>query len=135
MALLSWSDDYSVAVESIDKQHRKLFEMLNDLHDAMKAGKGSQMAPLILKNLVQYTREHFANEENLMVRSHYPDYARHKAEHDKLTGEVVRMVRELEAGGVAQSVNLQDFLCQWLQAHICGCDKKYGAHLQAAGVR
>jgi hypothetical protein len=39
MALLTWSTEYSVAVEVIDKQHQQLFAMLNELHDAMKAAR------------------------------------------------------------------------------------------------
>jgi len=135
MALLNWSHEYSVEVDSIDKQHRKLFEMLNDLHDAMKLGKGSQTAPLILGKLVQYTREHFANEESLMVRTHYPGHAMHKAEHDKLTAEVVRMVRDFEERNVALTMSLLEFLRKWLQTHIVACDKKYTAHLRLAGIR
>ncbi len=134
MPLISWSDNYSVEVNSIDKQHQMLFDMLNNLHDAMKTGKGSKLAPTILKNLVEYTREHFAVEESLMFRAHYPDFARHKAEHDKLTAEVVRMVRDFENGKVPLSMNLLDFLRNWLQTHIVGSDKKYTACLQSAGI-
>jgi hemerythrin len=135
MALVNWSTDYSVGVNSIDKQHQILFDMLNNLHDAMKTGKGSKLAPTILKNLVQYTREHFANEEKLMSQAAYADFAGHKAEHDKLTGEVLQIVQDSEAGKLVLSMKLQDFLRNWLQAHILGSDKKYTASLQAAGVR
>jgi hemerythrin len=135
MALLEWSQEYSVEVQSIDKQHMRLFVMLNALHDAMKSGTGSKLAPEILKNLVQYTREHFGNEESMMSRTRYPSFANHKAEHDKLTAEVVRMVRDFEAGKAVLSMELLEFLRRWLQAHIIACDKKYTAHLQAAGIR
>jgi len=69
MALLNWSKEYSVEVQSIDKQHQKLFDMLNDLHDAMKSGRGVQVGPAILKGLVKYAGEHFADEEKMMVRA------------------------------------------------------------------
>lgn len=134
MALICWSTEYSVEVDSIDKQHQKLFAMLNGLHDAMKVGKGSQRVPLILGELVQYTREHFASEENLMLRAGYPDYDRHKAEHDKLTRDVMQMVRDFEQGKIALTIDMQDFLRQWLQTHIVSSDKKYTAHLRAAGI-
>lgn len=134
MALLEWSNEYSVDVPSIDKQHMKLFVMLNALHDAMKTGTGSQLAPEILKSLVQYTREHFGNEESLMIRAQYPGFASHKAEHDKLTGEVVKMVRDVEEGKAVLSMDLLEFLRKWLQAHIAASDKKYTAHLQGAGI-
>src|SRR5450631_952121 len=135
MALVEWSNEYSVEVQSIDAQHRKLFVMLNGLHDAMRAGQGSQAAPEILRNLVQYTREHFGQEEGMMSRAHYPDLASHKAEHDKLTGEVLRMVRDLDEGKAMLSMELLEFLRKWLQAHILDRDKKYTTHLQAAGMR
>ncbi len=134
MALLNWSGEYSVEVQSIDKEHQKLFDMLNELHDAMKVGKGSVVAPEILKRLIAYTCEHFAHEEGIMVRTRYPDYARHKAEHDKLTSEVTNIVHDFEAGKVVLSMKLLDFLRAWLQAHILGCDKRYSRHLQAAGI-
>jgi hemerythrin-like metal-binding protein len=135
MALLDWKNEYSVDVQSIDTQHKKLFGMVNELHDAMKTGAGSKIAPAILKRLVSYTREHFANEESMMLRAKYPDFASHKAEHDKLTHEVVKMVEDFESGKVVLSVKLLEFLRKWLQLHILSCDKKYTGHLQAAGLR
>lgn len=135
MALLNWSNEYSVEVQTIDKEHQTLFSMLNELHDAMRVGKGSQVVPTILKRLVAYTREHFVNEESLMMRARYPDFITHKGEHEKLTNEVVKIMRDLEAGEAVLSVGLLDFLRDWLQRHILGCDKKYSTCLRTAGVR
>jgi hemerythrin len=134
MALLNWTSEYSVGVDSIDKQHQKLFDMLNELHDAMKLGKGGQVAPIVLKSLVQYTRQHFADEERMMLRANYPEFARHKAEHDKLTADVVQMVHDFEAGKIPLSMKLLDFLRQWLQKHINDADKRYTASMLAAGI-
>jgi hemerythrin len=134
MALVSWSNEYSVDVRSIDGQHQKLFDMLNELHDSMKVGKGGQTAPGILKQLVVYTCEHFADEECMMLRVGYPELAGHKAEHEKLIGEVQKMVHDFEQGKIVLSMELTDFLVQWLQTHIRGCDKKYSAQMRAAGI-
>lgn len=135
MALLNWSNEYSVDVRSIDGQHHKLFDMLNDLHDAMKAGKGGQSVPGILKRLVAYTCEHFGDEERLMARAGYPDLVAHKAEHDKLLGEVQKMMRDFEQGKIVLTMELTDFLVQWLQTHIRGCDKKYSTQMRTAGIQ
>jgi hemerythrin len=135
MALLDWNDKYSVKVSSIDAQHKKLFDMVNELHDAMKSGTGSTHVPAILNLLVAYTREHFANEERLMVQAKYANFALHKAEHDALTSEVVKMARDLEYGRITLSVQLLEFLKNWLQNHILSSDRKYSGTLHAAGVR
>jgi hemerythrin len=131
MALLTWSTEYSVAVEAIDQQHQKLFAMVNELHDAMKDGKGAQTAPRILKQLVEYVCEHFALEEALMAEVHYPELARHKVEHDKLTTEVAKLLQDIESGKTVLSMKLLQFLRSWLQDHIVGCDKKYTSYLSA----
>jgi len=136
MPLLSWSDKFSVEVQSIDKQHQKLFAMLNELHDAMRAGKGRQLVPAILERLVDYTHEHFAAEEALMKQAKYPDFASHKAEHEKLKNEVAKMLKDAEHDGdwSTLSLPLLDFLRNWLQSHIVNRDKHYTAHLRTAGI-
>jgi hemerythrin-like metal-binding protein len=135
MALFTWNDEYSVGVQSIDKQHKKLFGMVNELHDAMSAGKGSQLAPAIIERLANYAQEHFAHEEDMMKLAKYPDFANHRAEHDKLVGEVARMARGIGDGSVGLAMRLQEFLCNWLKTHIAQRDKKYRGHLQVAGIR
>jgi hemerythrin len=135
MALFNWSDKYSVEVQSIDKQHQKLFAMMNELHEAMASGKGNQLAPAIVKRLVNYTRDHLAAEEGMMRRANYPDFNTHKAEHDELNRKVAKMAKDIEGGNVVLSINLQNFLREWLKTHILLRDKQYSAHLRTAGVR
>ena len=135
MALLDWKNEYSVDIQSIDKQHQKLFGMINELHDAMKSGAGAKVVPVILNDLISYTGSHFAEEERSMRQAGYPDYVSHKAEHDKLTSEVVKLVKNMESGGIVLSVEVLSFLQEWLQGHILTIDKKYSPHMRAAGIR
>jgi hemerythrin len=133
MSDLNWSNEYSVSVHSVDKQHQKLFELINQLNDAMRSGVGAALVPVILHNLIAYTRNHFAAEEKLMLKAKYPAYACHKAEHDKLTTEVVQWVGGLEVGCAMTPERLM-FLQKWLQNHIQTSDKKYTARMLAAGI-
>lgn len=135
MPLLSWNSTYSVEIRSIDEQHRKLFDMVNELHDAMGSGKGSQVAPSIVKRLVAYALEHFAAEEEMMRRAKFPNFGSHKAKHDQLCRDVVKMMKDIEDGKNVLSMDLQAFLRQWLQTHILDSDKSYAACLHAAGIR
>jgi hemerythrin len=135
MAILNWSKEYSVDVQSIDREHQHLFAVLNELHDAMKVGKGTEIAPTVLGRLVAYTREHFANEESLMVRAAYPNFTNHKIEHDNLTSKVAKFMQDFNEGTAVLSMELLEFLRTWLQSHIGRCDKQYSRHLQSAGIR
>lgn len=135
MALLEWKSNYSVKVPSIDREHQTLLDMVNGLHDAMKSGQGSKVAPDILARLVDYTREHFAYEESLMLRARYPDYAAHKAEHTKLTQQVLKIKQDLDKGDSTITLSLAEFLSQWLRTHILDRDQKYSECLLAAEIR
>ena len=72
MPLFTWNESYSVSVKSMDDQHKRLFDLINQLHDAMNAGKGKQMVGLVLKEMLEYTRTHFTAEEKVLERLAYP---------------------------------------------------------------
>lgn len=134
MALLTWSDMYSVKVTDFDNQHKKLIDLINQLHDAMKAGKGKEAAGQVLNALVEYTQKHFAAEEGLMKLHAYPEYESHKKEHNTLVLQVLEFRKKFEASDVALSVEMLNFLRDWLLKHIQGVDKRYGPYFNAKGM-
>lgn len=129
MALFSWSDDYSVKVPSIDAQHHRLVDMLNELHDGMVAGKASEHVASVLDGLIAYTAQHFSYEEELFAKYAYPEAAEHIAEHQKLVEQVVAFKTKLLAKEATITMELVKFLKNWLIGHILGSDKKYSALL------
>lgn len=135
MAFITWSDTLAVNVEEIDRQHQRLIQIINSLHDAMKVGAPKAALDRIMSDLVSYTRFHFECEENLMRRNNYPDIEKHRQEHDSLTATVKRFEEDLKAGRVALSVPLMQFLKTWLKEHISNSDMAYSEHMNAAGVR
>jgi hemerythrin len=134
MALLAWNDSYSVKVKEIDDQHRKLIDMINELHDAMKVGKGKEVIGKVLTALTDYTRRHFSAEENLMKLHGYPAYEEHKKSHNQLVVQVADIQKKYSDGGVL-SQEVLAFLKDWLINHIKGMDQKYGPHLNAKGLK
>jgi len=135
MALITWSDTYSVQVSQFDDQHKKLIEMLNDLHDSMKVGKGKEALGKILKSLIQYTAMHFSSEERLMKQHNYPDYEQHKKEHNQLVMKVQDVQKKYLEGSTILSQEVMNFLKEWLRNHIQGEDKKYGIFFNSIGVK
>lgn len=136
MPLLTWTEKLSVGVGMLDEDHKRLVGMVNELFDAMQAGKGRDVLGRILDGLVQYTKIHFAHEESFFARTAYPAAAAHKQEHDALTQQVVEVQRKYAAGGdAALSLEVLQFLKNWLVKHIQGSDQKYRPHLNANGIR
>jgi hemerythrin len=132
--MFEWSNNYSVDIGSIDSQHQNLFAIGRELHAAMTAGQGKASLARILDRLVQYTAVHFAHEERLMRLHDYPDMAAHKAQHDALTAQVVKFQEDFNSGRVAMTVQLLQFLKEWLQNHIKGSDLKYAPYLKEKAV-
>lgn len=134
MSLMTWSDALSVNIKEIDDQHKKLVNMLNELHDAMKSGQGAKITGSVLTGLIQYVGTHFATEEKYMKQHAYPDFIKHKAEHDDLTKKAVDLQKQFQDGKPVLTVELLNFLKNWLSNHIMGTDKKYSPYLNSKGL-
>lgn len=135
MALLSWKSEYSVNVKEIDAQHRKLVDMINELNEAMAQGKAKDVLGAILDKLVSYTAGHFALEERLLQTHGYDGYQEHKDKHDKMTAKVLDLQRQFNAGQMSMTIEVMNFLKNWLDKHIVGTDMKYSAFLNSKGVQ
>ena len=132
--MFEWSNTYSVGIGSVDGQHRNLFALAGELHAAMTAGQGKASVGRVLDRLVQYTAVHFAHEERLMRLHDYPDFPKHKAEHEGLTKQVLKFQEDFNAGRAAITVQLLQFLKDWLQHHIKESDQKLAPHLKDRAV-
>ena len=132
--MIQWSDSYSVKINSIDEQHKKLMGYLNQLFDAMIEGRGQEVIEPILASLITYTQEHFAVEERYFTRHSYPDAAAHKEEHRKLVDQIKDFQTKFHQKEAKVTTELMDFLKDWLMKHIRGTDMKYSAFLRDKGV-
>jgi hemerythrin len=134
MALITWNDTLSVNIREIDSQHQRLVELVNRLHDSMKSGKGNDVVGPILSDLVRYTVSHFATEEAYFKKFAYPDCVQHKKEHDDLTVKAKALKAGFEQGKMTISIEVMNFLKDWLSNHILGSDKKYAPYLNGKGL-
>jgi len=130
MNIFQWKEEYSVDHAEIDTQHKRLFQLAGDLHSAMTEGKGKAALSTTLNSLIEYTKHHFACEEKLMQKHHYPDYAAHKAFHDDLTARVLEFEKSFTAGKTLMTVELFQFLKDWLSHHIGETDRKVSEYLK-----
>ena len=66
MDKIIWDERYTLGVEEIDSQHRRLFALLDRLHEAIGQGSDHEEMKKIVMELVRYADEHFSAEESLM---------------------------------------------------------------------
>jgi hemerythrin len=133
--LFPWSDTYSVQIGIVDMQHKNLVDLINELHQAMITRTGKEHLGKILSNLLKYTQAHFKAEEGILKSNQYPDFINHKVEHDRFTKTVLDFQSKFQRNEIGLTIDVMDFLKDWLSKHIMGVDKRYAPFLNAKGVR
>jgi hemerythrin len=131
---LSWRPEYSVNIAELDCQHQNLFRIVQNLRQAIAAGRGHEVTESVLNTVVNYTMHHFATEENLMQQHGFPGAAAHRIEHNRLTMKISRLQTEHAAGKPDAAECFLHFLQEWLEEHMLKRDKEYVQFLCSRGV-
>jgi hemerythrin len=129
MAFMDWKESYSVGIAAIDGQHKILVGMINTLYEHMKAGKSGEVIEKLLAALIDYTQVHFKTEEDLFAAKGYPQAAAHEAKHAAFVEKVGKFNEDYKAKKIGLSVQLLEFLTDWLKEHIQLEDKAYSPYL------
>jgi len=124
MQLLKWKDEYSMGEEEIDKQHKGLFKLSNEIYDLVEAGIDDyeHFRKLFLA-LNDYSIEHFVYEEIYMREQGYPNLKEHIQQHN----EFANKVRDL-CIGIDRETHIRDigeFVSTWLVEHVLNEDMNY----------
>ncbi|MBU1099403.1 MAG: bacteriohemerythrin [Bacteroidetes bacterium] len=135
MSLIDWKDDLSVQIVEIDNQHKKLLNLINELHDAMKTGKAKDVLESIIQKLISYTKSHFATEEKYFKQFNYPLTNEHIKEHNDFVNNVSDFQEKFKAGKLGLSIEIMKFLTTWISKHIQETDKAYSEFFIENGVK
>ena len=124
MAYFEWADDLVIDNGPIDRDHRQLVDLVNELHTATSQGCGQETVAKILNSLVQYTADHLRMEEQQMASVHFPHLERHKIGHLKFTESLRDLQQKYDAGSITVASQLSTVLRDWLSLHIRRSDKE-----------
>ena len=127
---MPWTQNLAVGVDLIDNEHKKLFEMADQLFEAGKNHKAKEFIAELLDFLDDYTKKHFSDEESYMLRIKYPEYPLQKKLHDEFIAKLDQLKKEFkESGGnVVVVINANQMILNWLINHISILDKKIGEY-------
>jgi len=134
VTLIQWGESLKLKIPRIDEQHQQLVVLINQLHGAMKGNQGQAAVGLILDRLIDYTAMHFGFEEKLFAEHGYPDLVEHQRIHQELVAQVIDFQKRFKLGDAFVSMELMDFLKDWLVSHIQGADRSYAPFLISKGV-
>jgi hemerythrin-like metal-binding protein len=134
MPLITWGPKLEIGIGIIDSQHRRLVDLINQLDEAITAGRGSDAVAETLKGLIDYTHTHFRTEQELLKEHNYEDYALHCREHRIFTDQIEIYRDRLDAGSLRISSDVMGYMRGWLLTHIGSSDRAYLRTLKDAGV-
>lgn len=122
MAFVEWDQSCSVGVHLIDDQHKRLFTLINDFHEA------KTNLDQVLQDLLSYVDFHFKTEERYFSQFHYEKLEEHKQQHDFYEKRIKDLytqclTEKIDEGKI--SVEMEGFIKDWIIYHIKGSDKEY----------
>jgi len=129
-----WKPAYSVNIEEIDNQHKKIIAMLNELYAAFMQKEHNQKIENIIKQLEEYTISHFSTEEKYFFLYDYENRQEHISEHENFKKKVKIFREEFERNKSALTFSIISFLKEWLNKHILIEDKKYSQCFKDNGL-
>lgn len=127
---ITWTEDLSVGVKSIDGDHKYLFSLINRFIEAIETG-GDRAGKLdSLEALIRYTKVHFHREEALMEACNFPGLEVHRSIHQGLAARVLS-IRDSYAADpeTINDLDLLEFLQGWLLEHIMKRDMEYSPYM------
>jgi hemerythrin len=134
MNLLSLHHFTTVDIRAMDDQHGILMDTLNDLRLVVLRGYNREEVSHLLKQLIEFTRMHFANEEQLMEQFDFPGLGEHRIEHQRLLLQIQESANKLLHSESMHMRPLLGFLSDCYQEHMEGADREYGPWLNERGV-
>ena len=127
--LMTWNKELSVGIDGIDRQHRRLMRLINEVDEVVQEGRSYEQVAPVLNELIDCTKTHFSNEEELLEKNHCPDIGRHKKAHVWLLEELLDWKKKAETIRVEDLDEHMGFLRIWFPGYILGVDKNDAAYL------
>ena len=123
--MINWNDSLATGHPAVDQDHRALIDSLNNLERALQQGAGKEQVEKILGFLNTYSREHFAREEQHMLKVGCPAHAENCREHAAFVAKLDGWIAQLQQGA-STSLVLQIYreTANWIRGHILKTDCK-----------
>jgi hemerythrin len=135
MSAIQWNARFKINVEHIDRQHKKLFEIIARVQAAIHSEDSDQAIGLALIELADYSHQHFGSEEELMGKIEFAKFLQHRTMHAGFAKWLTDTILNIKQGRAVNIYEFITYLKRWWQDHILGEDKKIGKAVAALVVK
>ena len=122
--IIEWLDSDNIGIDAIDEDHKRLVILANELvKSAFSEDKEEKEHLLVqgLSELIMFTQDHFAREEEILRRMASPDLEEHKKQHEDIVKNLFDLNNKLRTGDLGIA-DVSTFLMDWLYTHMRGAD-------------
>ena len=130
--MVIWNNSFACGIPKLDKQHRRLFEIMTELDP--KTCNATNVHK-IFEDLKKYAQFHFKSEEDLMDLYGIPDIV-HTREHLEFSNQILSFADKVYAEDMSVVPGMSSYLKRWLLKHIMWTDKEMSKRIleiKAAG--
>jgi hemerythrin len=134
---IQFDESLTVYIKHIDKQHKCLIDIINNVEISIKRCKSVYIVEDLLNELKNYAEHHFSSEEELFKEYKYPEADEHIIEHRQFIDTINMFYDEYKNGKESKIILLRgiySFLYEWINNHIRIFDKQYSKYLKDRGA-
>ncbi len=123
--LFQWGPRFECGIESVDTQHRRLVELVNQLARVRDEADAAAL-PSILDGIGDYVQFHFDSEEQVWHGAGLDPQilAAHQRTHIGFTEQIEAFRAVFDGHPLELAHSLHGYLCGWLVFHILGDDRR-----------
>ena len=133
--LVKWQDKFMMGIDSIDKQHKKWFEFINDLYIDMKAGSADEKLTETFNKLLDFTKYHFSFEEKYMKEFGFENIEDHKQKHEEFIANLYKLYNSFLNNDPTLGFKLLVYLKKWVVEHVLVEDRRYRDLFKKNGLK
>ncbi len=122
---INWIEFLSIGNNGINKDHKVLIDICNELIDLILLGNNREEFAIILSKLSDYTLIHLKKEEHLMQKHAYPQVSSHISEHINLMYKVAKFNFDFYSNNPPKPKEIIRLIKTWLNEHVMKCDAEY----------
>lgn len=130
MTLLTWKNEFSVGIDSVDFEHQELIGLINALYTELSDRQDAAAIEHFLGDIHAAISAHFALEERVMKSSGYDEYLAHKEDHEELLDQIRDLMDEFLDDPDAAVDVLRARLADWFEVHFATFDARLHGKLQ-----
>jgi hemerythrin-like metal-binding protein/PAS domain S-box-containing protein len=122
---LNWAPGFESGNADVDREHRALFAVSNDLLNAIINGRAKEDIDRVIGVLVKEVTSHFAHEEEIQRSIGYPQAEEHSRIHRSLVDKAVKLIGDFNAGTVDVGTFFQFLAYDVVTLHMRREDSKF----------